>query len=610
VNGPLVRNRTGLTLSFEGSESLEQQAVRAAAGDGLFTTLVAQPSRRLGFSARVEQAFNPSQTLRVEIRRRHDRASNQGIGEFDLPERAYARERTNGRLRVSHRTALPSLVNDMRVQFEWDAVESSSASDATTIRVLDAFTSGGAQRSGGGRTKELEIENDLELTIGQQHQITTGMRLRADYYSGDESQNQSGTFTFASLDDFAAGTPTTFTQRIGDPRYAYSMYRADWNVQDNYRIRRNLLLNLGLRHDMQTHLADWSNFSPRLGLNWTPFPGRRTTVRASYGIFQEYFDASLYEETLRVNGLQQSDLVIADPGYPDPFAAGVLQASRPPGIVRARDDIGMGSTRRLQIAVDQPLTSWARLRTRFDRETGHDLFRSIDANAPIDGVRPDSTVRNITQIESTGRSIARSLEVELALTHQPRRFTSSVRYTLGEEFDETDGALTLPPDSFDLSREWAPSRQDVRHRLNVSVTSDLLAGFRLNTNFRAQSAAPYTITTGLDANGDGFSNERPVGIARNSVRGVGTTNLDLTLTWGVPLGGQAADGQAGGGEGRSRGGRRANDGSRLEIYARATNLLNAVNLQRFSGVMTSPFFGRPTSASAARRIVLGTRVRL
>jgi hypothetical protein len=270
----------------------------------------------------------------------------------------------------------------------------------------------------------------------------------------------------------------------------------------------------------------------------------------------------------------------------------------------------MGSTRRLQIAVDQPLTSWARLRTRFDRETGHDLFRSIDANAPIDGVRPDSTVRNITQIESTGRSIARSLEVELALTHQPRRFTSSVRYTLGEEFDETDGALTLPPDSFDLSREWAPSRQDVRHRLNVSVTSDLLAGFRLNTNFRAQSAAPYTITTGLDANGDGFSNERPVGIARNSVRGVGTTNLDLTLTWGVPLGGQAADGQAGGGEGRSRGGRRANDGSRLEIYARATNLLNAVNLQRFSGVMTSPFFGRPTSASAARRIVLGTRVRL
>ncbi len=46
---------------------------------------------------------------------------------------------------------------------------------------------------------------------------------------------------------------------------------------------------------------------------------------------------------------------------------------------------------------------------------------------------------------------------------------------------------------------------------------------------------------------------------------------------------------------------------RFEIYARATNALNLVNPQSFSGVLTSPFFGRPTSASTARRIVLGTR---
>ena len=46
---------------------------------------------------------------------------------------------------------------------------------------------------------------------------------------------------------------------------------------------------------------------------------------------------------------------------------------------------------------------------------------------------------------------------------------------------------------------------------------------------------------------------------------------------------------------------------RFEVFARATNVLNSVNPQAFSGVLTSPFFGRPTSAATARRIVLGTR---
>ena len=52
-----------------------------------------------------------------------------------------------------------------------------------------------------------------------------------------------------------------------------------------------------------------------------------------------------------------------------------------------------------------------------------------------------------------------------------------------------------------------------------------------------------------------------------------------------------------------------NERLRFEIYVRASNVLNIVNPQNFSGVVTSPFFGMPTSASAARRVVIGTHVR-
>jgi hypothetical protein len=260
------------------------------------------------------------------------------------------------------------------------------------------------------------------------------------------------------------------------------------------------------------------------------------------------------------------------------------------------------------VGLNQPLASWARLRATYTRREGRNLFRSRDVNAPVNGVRPDPAFRNISELGSTARSLSHDLDLDLSLSHQPSRLSANVSYRWQMARDETDGALTLPPDSLDLSNEWGRSRQDLPHRLEVSLNTDLLAGFRMNAAFRAQSGAPYTITTGLDANGDGVSNERPAGVPRNSARGTPTKNLDLTLTWGLGVGQRAPGVNAQQGGRPQGGGGRTNNLFRIEIYARATNVLNIGNAQRFSGVMTSPFFGQATSASAARRIVLGTRV--
>ena len=194
------------------------------------------------------------------------------------------------------------------------------------------------------------------------------------------------------------------------------------------------------------------------------------------------------------------------------------------------------------------------------------------------------------------------------LNHRPRRFSANVGYTLGEALNETDGALSLPPDSLDLSQEWGPSRQDVRHRVFASMNTDVKAGFRVNMNVRAQSASPYNITTGLDENRDGQTNERPAGVARNSGRGEPTTNVDMGVVWERSVGRRLNAQRGGGRDGGGGGANRAPEGVfRFEIFARASNVLNLVNAQNFSGVITSPFFGRATSAAAPRRLVLGMR---
>ena len=613
ANGPLIRNRTGISLRIDRAETQEQQAIRAARPDGIFSSLVSQPSTRTGVNVEIEHALTNAQELRADINFNRGNSLNQGVSEFDLPERAYSRLQSDGEIRLGHRTTIVRrYVNNLRVRYEWSRSESQSASNAQTIRVLDAFTTGGAQISGGRRSRDLQIENQLEFTVKKSHQMAFGGVITSNSYNVNEVRNTSGTYTFASLEMYRAGIPTTYTQRTINPNGGYSLQQFGWYLQDNYRVNRSVMISGAIRHDMQTHISDWTNFSPRASVSWT-LPGRKTTLRASMGVWPQFFQSGLYEQTLWANGLQQRDIVISNPGFPDPFSVGIPLAAQPPSIVRAHRGIVMPYTRRVGVGVDRTLTSWARLRANYSHQIGRNLFRSRDLNAPIDGVRPDATLRNITQLESTARSQNRALEVNVMLNHRPRRFSANVGYTLGEALNETDGALSLPPDSFDLSQEWGPSRQDVRHRLFASMNTDVKAGFRVNMNLRAQSPSPYNITTGFDENRDGQTNERPVGVMRNSGRGEGTANLDMGLVWERSVGQRAQlNAQRGGGGGgmggRNPGGNRAPEGVfRFEIFARASNVLNVVNPQNFSGVLTSPFFGRATSAAAPRRLVLGMR---
>jgi len=609
LNGPLVRNRTGVSVSIDGSQTMDNQTIRAAAPDGIYSRLIEQPSTGFGFSTRLDHQITPAQSIRVDLSGNGRTAQNQGIGQFDLPERAFTSIDDSGAFRVGHHATLNRrYVNDLRLAVEWESTAVSPLSSARAVRVLDAFTSGGAQQQGERRSRTLEIENELEFTVLQRHRITAGASVDGSDYRGNEFSNATGTYVFSSLASFEAGRPTTFTQRIGDPTFAYSLYRFGWHVQDDYRVRRNVMINLGLRHDFQTHMRDWVNFSPRLGVSWTPSSNARTTLRASTGMSHSAMTAGIYEQLLLVDGLAQRDLVISSPGYPDPFSAGVTEAATPPSIVRARTDLVMPFSQRYTVGVDQPIGKFFRLRGTFLRQIGHSLFRSRNANAPEGGVRPDASVLNITELETTARSLNQSFQTEVAINYPPKRLSANINYVLGKAMNETDGALTLPPDSADLTGEWGPSRVDARHTLNAGLNSDLIAGFRVGANFRAQSALPYNITMGTDPNGDGVFNERPAGVTRNSGRGDATKNLDLTLTWRLSLGQR--------GSGDTRGARatqrpsagRDSDSFRFEIFARATNVLNVANPLNFSGVLTSPFFGLPTSAAPARRVAVGTRV--
>ena len=170
-----MKNRTGISLSIDRAETQEQQAIRAARPDGIFSALISQPSTRTGVNVELEHALTNTQELRVDINVNGSNSVNQGVSEFDLPERAYTRKQSDGEIRIGHRSTIrKQWVNNLRFQYEWQKSEAESSSDALTIRVLDAFTIGGAQIRGGRRTQDFNIENELEFTVRKTHQMAFG----------------------------------------------------------------------------------------------------------------------------------------------------------------------------------------------------------------------------------------------------------------------------------------------------------------------------------------------------------------------------------------------------------------------------------------------------
>jgi hypothetical protein len=620
MSGSLWKDRTGFSFTTTGVNAYDSKTLNAALPQGTLADSVRRPNDRTNFMARVDHALTKSQTLRASFQRNATDSSNLGVGDFDLPSRGYSREASEDLFRVSQSGPVGrNFFQESRVQVRHTSSESSSLTDAPALLVLDAFNAGGAQVSGGRRGTDFEIASDVDYAKGR-HSARAGFLLEGGWYRSDDARNTGGTFTFASLEAYQAGRPTTYTRRIGDPLVEYGHAQVGLYAQDDLRVARSLSLSFGLRQEFQTHADDSLNLAPRFGATWSPFKNGSTTFRGGVGIFYDWYDAQTYEQTLRVDGIRQTDLVVQNPGYPDPFAGSsgiVLPSSR----YQQADDLRLPTIFRTNFGVERVLNRVFRVNASYTYARGSDLFRGRNVNAPVNGVRPDPSVGNVTQIESSGRSASQFVNVGLNMNLPWHRTFMFANYGIGRAQNDTDGPFSLPANSLDLAAEWGPSAADIRQRFSGVFNMDLWHGFKLASNYNASSAAPYTITTGRDDNNDTVSNDRPAGVGRNSARGSARWDVGARVSYAFGFGKRpGADGPGGGQQVimiRGGGGVETPMGGfsggaddkrwRMELYVAATNIFNHTNLLGYSGVMTSPFFGDPTSAGPPRKLELGAR---
>ncbi len=657
LNGTLVSERASFHINFSGQDSYSTPPQLAATSAGVIrgNSPLRSPTDNVFFSGGVDYAMTRDQVLRINFNGSSFKQGNQGVGTYDLIERAYSSENSNFGLYIQQNGPIGRrfVLNTRLSVFGSDSV-ARSAVEAPAIVVNDAFTSGGAQRRGGTHGRNYWFNSDLDYVRGL-HSVRTGIEVQYSRFRSDSESNYLGTYVFESLEAFDAGRPRSYTRRIGDPNLGYSNVQAGLYIQDDFKVRKGLTLTGGVRYELQSHIPDKLNFAPRGGFTWSPFKSGKTTLRGSWGMFYDWLSTGIYSQTLQIDGQRQREVNILNPVFPDPSLAG--GTSPPTNRYLLAEDRVMAYSQRLSAGVSQTISRRLNTNVLYSYAYRYGLLVGRNLNAPVNGVRPDPSFSNVVVATPDGEGNAHNVNASFNLNLGPmspaggpggpgsppmmmggpgmfvvmggpgpggsstgpwfswrRGLTVSGSYGWGRSYDNTDGAFAIPA-SANLEDEWGPSMFDRRHFGHFSVTSSAIRNLTARLGINGSSASPLTIRTGTDDNGDLVFNDRPAGVGRNSARTVSQWNSNAGLTYGFTLGKKQVTSGGGVQIMGSPAGLTVNPTAaqtipryRLNLAVNIQNLLNKPVYSGFSGIMTSPFFLKPTSAFGVRRITFNTNV--
>jgi hypothetical protein len=602
VSGPVFPGRLSSSLGFQQTESEDVGTIRATLPDGVFALGITRPNVSRNVQIGSTYQIADAHSVRVFGRRGTETRKDQGIGDFTLPERrsdSYQRQLNVG---LSQFSALSSRsIHEARLQMNGNSSETVPFSEALRINVLDAFNGGGAQNRSENTNRNVNFGN-LFTRLGDVMTLKTGISGSYRHERSLSTNNFGGTFTFSSLEAYLAGEPFSYRVTRGTPLIEVRQLEMAGFVQTDWNVSSQLTVMLGARYEAQQNLDDYNNLAPRVGFAYAP--GQATVIRGGGGIFYSRLQSGMVENQIRFDGTRQFELVVDNPSYPDPFVGGTIRQTFPsvrvtdPDLVAPYEVVGM-------ISLERTFFSNLLFTATYDYQREHHKLRTRNLNAPYDArfevrqacapdtpddlcVKPDPTRGNIINLESTGNDHRHNLR--LSVRKRFSIFNASASYQVQRAVgDVQGGGGTILSNAYDDRGDWGQS-PNPRHNVNGSVNASLPLGVFLAGQMSFNSGRFYTIRTGRDDNRDSNGNDRPPGGQPNTERGPKYFNVDANISKAFFI-------RRGSG----------NSGMNINVFANLTNAFNHVHYGTPSGVLSSPNFGRSTSASNPREIEAGIR---
>jgi hypothetical protein len=450
----------------------------------------------------------------------------------------------------------PNIVNEARAGFNRFSSTSTPIAqlDPAAFGIRNGITqpiglpqinvSGGALNFGGpanqpsGRGDTTLVVADNVSWLHGRHSLILGGEYRQ--FLNNNFRQGTGSFSFPTVAAFLAGTANSFSVTLGNQSSSIAEGALGFFVQDSYKPRPNLTLQLGLRYEWNmtpserydrfivfdpesasllrvgTNIGaiyheNSKNLQPRLGFAWMPFAGGKTVLRGAYGVYVDQPMTSLVTGTsgnpplavpLTFTGTVRFNNAINVAG-----AAGLAPQS-------VDNDFDNAYVQSWNLNLQHEFKPFV-LMVGYVGSKGTHLITRRNINQPVNGVRPypalsssspilpGSALGNITQAESSGNSSYNALWVS-ATRRLTRNLQFDASYTWSRSLDyssfSTQGVVVQ--NSYDLAGNRGLSDFDARHRFVVSAIYELpfhknrlVGGWQLAAVVQSQSGNPLNVVT-------------------------------------------------------------------------------------------------------------------
>jgi hypothetical protein len=646
VGGPVMQNRLFYFGSWEKRANKRSvqvsipDSIRAfvdALGYDTRTDIPVTTSENNLF-AKATYLASQRHSLNVTYMYDHRDLTNQQTGGINAGDNGYDDKRRAWFLVGNLTSVLRSnVVNELRVSASHQALDRVLPAGSTSkpeIR-FPTVRFGRASNVPQARSQDNYIVTNatsLNFVAKGSHDLKFGFEANIVPTTSTINQSFNGLFEFLRDAPVVPGDPTTlpfrFTQGI-ELRGELAALTRDVNiysafVNNQWRPVSNLTINLGVRYDWQLWRGDlngqdipgdvpieqfWvrhitgdlrgqnfkpvpndkNNLAPRLGVTWDPWSDGRMVVRGGYGIYYDQINTTTMRGvvagypgfiTTQIANNATTGAMIPNDFFPNlptrtfPEAAGTAFRI-------ASDSAESPYTHQMTVGTTRQLGS--NYAVSFDyvymRGERFPVTRNVNARR-ADGTFP--------LIASGTRLLLYADEAPMRI-HQgqvrlQKRFADRLGFLLGYTLGsaKTVANNDTPSNHYDLMADFGPTANDVRHRFVSNVIYQLPWGFQAGTIVTANSAPPYNIILGTDANRDGDVFDRPAGVDYNAGRGDRFFQADLRLSKKVTF-------------------RRVTGEVLWEMF----NVFNTVNLNNFNGNQSSASgvtaIGRPTGFGQARQ---------
>ena len=566
VSGPVVRNRTFFFASFEALRQRLDQALQGfTPSDSYRAALLAQspalaplinafpagtqrqpsdPTTDLFIGLSPQRADETSGMIRLDHQISGSTAAffrinvDESVADNplgNLRDRTVADARPINGVLTLNETVLPSLLNEVRVGFNQVNYRSLQSTPLRYSLKVTGFTTVSSSKTKEEDDTSAALVDNVTWSRGR-HIFKAGAEIRR--VLTDPGSSADGTLTYTSRANFTANILDSASVTSTLPLKRLRKTQVFSFVQDDYRLRPNLTINLGLRYSFfnvfheaqgravpfdfatcgglcapgasfsQPRLAD---LDPRVSILWSPAASaQRTVVRAGFGIY--HGDGQLEDQNLPasndVASYSLNSKQIAGLVYPiAPFLSTVPGILSPRAQNRNRHD-EYASQWGLSVQQELPSAFVATIGYFGNKGTNLQTITYANVADPITGKMPYPQYGQVQYRTNDSKSTFHAMQLSLQ-RHLTSGLLLSTNYMWSHAIN--DGSLgggetdaTTPENVFCRACERASSASDVRQFFTANAVyqipyrarflKPLLRDWSLSGVASARSGLPVNVT--------------------------------------------------------------------------------------------------------------------